>query len=228
MKIFIILQLIIFITCSIYSTGASFIECIINPVSINKDDYILCKTKIQKNSMGALRQMPIEYGWIIINQSGEIEYFKEYYFDTDSYELYDLELKHYEYLENNFKKDIDWNNPPIFLLPIIKNYGFKENNAKKYIQNTEIPLFSFLKNNNIDQNYYVQKTLEGHISTENFESVNIVFKYKNIIILRNYNTLQNPKIIGSNFDFYVYISKDWYNYELIDIYGILTTIKVKY
>src|SRR5690554_6588499 len=144
-----VLFFILLLPVSTMATGPSNIFSIIQPVSVNSDGVILCKTKFQQNHLGAHRVMPVNYGWDLEFPDGEIKEYSFHYVDTDSYEDEAVIFKHYEYLESLFTKSIDWDKAPVSLLPLIEEYGFNSNNADMFIVDKEMNLETFLTTYNL-------------------------------------------------------------------------------
>jgi hypothetical protein len=79
---------ILLLPASIIATGASHMSSIIKPVSINSDGVILCKTKFQENHLGALRVMPVNYGWALVFPDGEIKEYPFHYLDKVDWAIF--------------------------------------------------------------------------------------------------------------------------------------------
>ncbi|HZH88901.1 MAG TPA: hypothetical protein VFD78_06940 [Chitinophagaceae bacterium] len=224
MKRIILFLIFIFITLSPVSTkatGPSHMSSIIQPISINSDGVILCKTKFEQNYMGAHRVMPIQYGWALVFPEGEIKEYLFYYFDTDSYKDETIIFKHYEYLESIFKRNIDWDAPPVSLLPLIEEHGFCSNNVHKYIVDQEMDLVTFLERYKLSAEDLVQKTLQNHRSIELWEQIRVLYAFDKVIFLQNHVGFLDERKIGAEFDFYFELYNDLLGYEVFDITGII-------
>lgn len=202
----------------IFATGDSWMTSIIQPVSVNQDGVILCKTEFEQNSTGARTIMPIEYGWAIVFPDGKIKEYPFHYFDTESYSDRELVFEHYRYLEKIFKAEIDWNNPPVSLLPLIDQYKFNSNNAKKYLVDKEMKLEEFLKRYNLRISEAVQRTLRNHYSIKYNENIHVLYVIDKLVFLKNYTADEDYTIVGAEFDFYV---SDRKTYETFNITGII-------
>lgn len=212
---------ILLLPASIIATGASHMSSIIKPVSINSDGVILCKTKFQENHLGALRVMPVNYGWALVFPDGEIKEYSFHYFDTDSYKNEAVIFKHYDYLESLFKKSIDWDNPPVSLLPLIEEYGFNSNNVDKYLVDKEMSLETFLATYKLSREDMVQKTLQNHHSIETGEKIHVLYAFDKLIFLKNHVGFLDEEKVGAEFDFYHELYDELLGYEVFDITGIV-------
>jgi len=225
-KTIIALTVFCIISVATYATGPSDMESIIKPISINANGVILCKTKFQQNSMGARRLMPVHYGWALIFSDGKMKEYPFHFFDSDSYSDTDLVFKHYNYLEKLFNQEIDWNNPPASLLPLIDKYKFSSDNVKKYLINKQMGRESFFKTYNLNVKDAAQLTLGNHHSTKFGDTVHILFVINNVIFLKNHMDIENcEKIpynpVGARFDFYIKYQNELIDYDVFDITGII-------
>ncbi len=216
-----VLSLILLLPVSTIATGPSNMFSIIKPVSVNSDGVILCKTKFQQNHLGAHRVMPVNYGWALVFPDGEIKEYSFHYFDTDSYEDEAVIFKHYEYLESLFTKSIDWDKPPVSLLPLIEEYGFNSNNADMFIVDKEMNLETFLTTYNLGMEDMVQKTLQNHHSIEIGEKIHVLYVFDKLIFLKNHLGFLDEEKIGAEFDFYHELYGELLGYEVFDITGII-------
>lgn len=202
----------------VFATGPSWMTSIIQPVSVNQDGVILCKTKFEQNSIGSRMIMPTQYGWAVIFPDGKIKEYPFHYFDTESYSDWKLVFEHYSYLEEIFEAEIDWDKPPVSLLPLIDQYKFNSNNTKKYLVDKRISLEEFLKRYNLKISDAVQRTLRDHYSIKYGENVHVLYVIDKIIFLKNYTEGEEYVRVGAEFDFYIY---DEETYETFDITGII-------
>ena len=216
-----VLFFILLLPVSTMATGPSNIFSIIQPVSVNSDGVILCKTKFQENHLGAHRVMPVNYGWALVFPDGEIKEYPFHYLDTDSYKDEAVAFKHYEYLESLFAKDIDWNNPPVSLLPLIEKYGFNANNVDKYLVDKEMSIESFLATYKLSRADMVQKTLQNHHSIETGEKIHVLYVFDKLIFLKNHVGFLDEEKVGAEFDFYHELYDELLGYEVFDITGIV-------
>lgn len=103
MKKYILILFIAIITTNLtFATGPSYIDSIINPIAINDNGDVLCRTLYVENQMGGYGYMDQYYGLCILTKDSIIEYpvfnlDREYYEsvlgrDQDTYyDLYSLE-----------------------------------------------------------------------------------------------------------------------------------------
>lgn len=228
MKKSIIFVLILFAACFfsavIFATGPSFVTAVIQPISVNTDGVILCKTRFEDNCLGALRIMPIQYGWAVIFRDGKIEEYPSYYFDADSYTDEKLLGEHYRSLQKEFEQEVDWRNPPESLLPIIEEYKFEANNVEKYYINRKMDYRSFLQEFNLSATSSIQRTLQGRYSIEYGDTVHILYIINNIAFLHNSVDQKNENYnnpVGARFNFYVEYQDELISYETFDITGVI-------
>lgn len=167
--------------------------------------------------------MPVNYGWALVFPDGGIKEYSFHYFDTDSYKDETVIIKHYEYLESILNKNIDWDNPPVSLLPLIEKYGFNSNNVDKYIVDKEMNLETFLATYKLSMGDMVQKTLQNHHSIEIGEKIHVLYVFGKQIFLKNHIGFLDEEKIGAEFDFYYDFYDELLGYEVFDITGIIKT-----
>ena len=185
----------IFSPLSVFATGASYVYAEMNPVSVNDNGEILCRTRFIQNGMGARWYDKIEYGLCIISNGKIIEY-KTKVLDNriidDSSDRSDKGITGEEYMKLMahwdwiYKTGLDFNNLSKQQKQICEQYGFKENNTEKFRIDKKMRFADFEEERNINLKQNKQLALKGakSISYSN-QCVHILYDFGNIIIFNN-------------------------------------------
>lgn len=191
------------------STGPSYIESEIKPISRNEKGEILCKTRFTKNQMGAHSPMPIQYGFCVITKK-EIKQFNTIRIDPglikDDETFYQLS-KYWDGIfhgETNVRQLMEINQG------VLESEGqFTALNVKPFQVDLVVSIPEFEKNKKTDLQTNKQKGLYGATGVEYYEAgnIHIVYDFGDILILENKEDDYDESRIGARFDY----SNPWTN-----------------
>ena len=207
-QLFTSLLLSIFSPLSVFATGPSYVYAEMNPVSVNDNGEILCRTRFVKNDMGARWYDKIEYGLCIISNGKIIEYKTKVLNNLIKDDISDEGITGEEYMKLMahwdwiYKTGLDFNNLSKQQKQICEQYGFKENNTEKFRINKKMRFADFEKERNINLKHNRQLALKGakSISYSN-RRVHILYDFGNIIIFTNAYS-ENPETdAGASFSY---------------------------
>lgn len=214
-----------------FATGPSYIDSRINPIAINNNGDVLCKTIYEENQMGGYGYMDRYYGLCILTEDSIIEYpvFKldgEYYESVinraqDIYcDLYGEWNKWYNNQTTNITQEET---------TLIDKYNFTDCKISQYYKADTLSLDEFKLKYNIDITYRTLNTLHGGKSfsgdkyyregaDEYVEKVIVSYVFNDKMILQS--KCFDAIYIGLNYDF----KTNFFGgipYEYFNIDGIL-------
>lgn len=189
------------------ATGPSWIHAEIIPISINHNGDILCRTRFEKNPMGAYDFMEVEYGLGIIENNQLTQYITHtlpYPEDSD----YDSYQKQRDYYEQRIQQcNVD--NMSLKEQALREQYQFNDCNVAPYKTDTVISYTEFERQRNIDLSQVTLLGLKG--SKGEFEIfgdpdktyLHVLYDFGNMLILDNDSSdMDNINgIIGALFDY---------------------------
>lgn len=233
LKNFHIIALLTFLlpTQLLYSTGLSSMRITINPLSINSNGDVLCKTKLIFNSLGSHDIIPIEYAFVLIKNNHQIIEFPYYSFQPQNFAIFENLTNNLNKNENYFNKDIKWNNPPKSIKEILIQYNFKSNNVSSYKKSNVLTTAELKNNYQLLSNSLIQFTLRNKVSTTNYANnkLLVLYDFPGFFIINNnynfYNSNDNgtpEKDYGSTFNWLIKYDSDQYiSYDDFNIDGII-------
>ena len=213
-----ILTIILFFCClSSFATGPSSIRSELYPLSINEKGDILCRTRFEKNWMGAHVPMTVEYGLCVITGDTIIEYLTRRLIpDLENDEPYYNER---ELLDKKFRLCLNYNHTSALESRLIDEYGFRECNCEPYKVDKVYSFNEFTKEKDVDLKSNRQKTLKNTTSRLSYGNIKVAYDFGNVLILDNIG--EDETKYGTNFNFQYPLHYTWLTYEWFTISGVL-------
>ncbi|WP_271766034.1 hypothetical protein [Aquimarina algiphila] len=213
MRKFIEINILLIMTVFLFSsmmnlTGPSSIASEINPISINENGEILCKTRFTKNQMGGYSPMRVEYGFCILSKDTIIQFRGKVLEDNEAY------YEQLKYWDDIFKSEINEEQLNELNKEVLKNeYNFSSCNANSFKVDKTMPISEFETNKKINLKDSRQKALHGASSTSYYDEkkVHLLYDFGHILLLNNINDDNDEEelSLGSDFDYY----NPWVNEE---------------
>lgn len=233
MRIFkyLILIFCIVIPSVLFATGPSYVIAEINPIRINKDGDILCKTRFESNWMGGHYYMNVNYGLCVLTKGLILEYpiFKLNMPANESEEINYVKLNTFwnNWFDNDSSNSDTITQKEDFL---IRQYSFTNSDLEQYKRNDTISIKQFEQKYKIDLNKTKLKALEKAHSRP-FESksteTNIIvsFDFGNIVIT-NSDGVDESKI-GLDYSYSFPFDGHEMGFDIQNVNGILFDVKRK-
>lgn len=227
----ILIAFVLSFSFTVNATGPSYIHINITPISINEKGDVLCRTRIQRNDMGAHYPMDTLYGLSILTNntilslhSNIIRYQDEL---EDGWDKYEKQLHHADTLLNSCLDPQQLSN---IEQAFINGYDFTECNTKQFAKNVILPTQEFIKTKQIDITKDIQKSLDGglgYFSKERDNNIEVLYDFGHIVLLNN--VTRDEDELGVSFDYTgsccTYIDDDgqehYYGYDYENIVGVL-------
>lgn len=196
-KKIIIILVLIFACLYANSTGIEFATMELIPISVNENNDILLKIKVNIDPQDAGATKLLKFGFLVINESGlwdEIYYFSEETKDIGSLN-WDLIKKINENHNNNMFYNLD------VFREITTKYGFVEI-VSNYIFDDKLVDLDEYDNRFLSRGYNNNmrvKSLEGYSSLLPSSEATLYFKFNNIYLVRNRRNFYNLESTGAEF-----------------------------
>lgn len=197
MKKFLVFSLFILLaTASLQATGPSYIHAEIRPISINEKGEILCRTRFEKNPMGAHYPMDIEYGICVITQDTIMQYVT-HVLQYSGYPEYADYNHHRNYWNDIFESPFNKNRLSDVEYQAVSDYGFKESNVAVYLVNDTLSIAELAQERDIDLTKNSQKALygaQGSYDTEDIsKKIILLYDFGHLLIIQNSNHLNGEE-----------------------------------
>ena len=186
-----------------FATGPSFINSEINPISINEKGEILCRTRFEKNPMGARTFMDVEYGVCILSKDTILQQTTQIlsYTGYPEYEVYE---QHRNYWNSIFESCLDSKKLSDIENSLKWQYRFNDCNVKSFERNDTVTIKELETKFKINLNTHKQQALYGAKSNpygSNEDKIIILYDFGHIIITENLS--YEDERIGIGFDYLV-------------------------
>lgn len=204
-KTLISLILLIISAVSLYATGPSYINAEIKPISVNSKGEILCRTRFEKNPMGAHDYMDVEYGLCVITKStikplsSKVLSFYTDSLDDDTYMEY-RQLYDSIFINRCFDEDVV---SELKKLLLYDKYGFTKCNVETFKVDKVTTVSALQKLKKADILKIPQYALDGGkgYCNEN-EKMHILYDFGNVVFTFNTTDVEGEKT-GASFDYLV-------------------------
>lgn len=211
----------------VYATGPSWIESKMNPISINENGEILCRTRFSKNEMGAHSAMKIVYGYCVITTDSIIQY-KTQEIEPDGFPDYDTFLKFANYWDSIFNSCFNKDHLSVIGYRFKSQYHFDSCNISSYKLDKIQSISEFESNKQIDLKINAQLALNGAKSTDYFDNtkIHIMYDFGKVVIIKNVNNEFEETQIGADFDYFNPLAYDQgitenIGFEISEVSGVL-------
>ena len=204
-KKYFFLIIIFFLFQSLVSTtGPSWIDSKIRPISINEKGEILCRTRFSKNEMGAQKAMKVVYGYCVIKADTIIQ-FQTQEIEPDGYPVENLNAlnKTIEFWDSIFYSPFSVHNLSEIGYRIKNQYKFNSYNVLSYKVEKKKKIKEFENSRKINLSINPQRALNGAVSSDYYKGqvIHILYDFGNILILKNESKMGEAEI-GAAFNYY--------------------------
>lgn len=183
------------------ATGPSYLSAQINPISINANGEILCRTRFEVNPMGASDVMAVEYGLAIIENNQLTEY-TTYNLappeegDYDNYQqqrdYYDLQFQQCKLDKLSLKEQA-----------LRQQYHFQDCNVTEYRSHDLMSYAEFEQQRSLDLSETMLlglKEAHGYFDEPDKTEIDIRYDFGHILILNNERSDMDTTV-GALFDY---------------------------
>ena len=214
---------------AIYATGPSYINSEIKPISINEKGEVLCRTRFEKNPMGAHTYMNIEYGLCVLSKNRILPlstHILSYYDDLLDDDIYTELRLYYDSIFTSVCFDAEVA-LELQRLSVEAKYNFRECNISQYAVNKTFLLSEFEKSRQVNMHKTPQQALsEGKGYCRDNKSIHVLYDFGHIIVTKNTITMaevdfpEEMETASATFDYLVPLFGG-IEYELWAINGVL-------
>ena len=214
---------------AIYATGPSYIDSEIRPISINEKGEVLCRTRFEKNPMGAHTYMDIEYGLCVLTKNRIFPLSIQtlsYPVDFLNDDVYQEQRYYYDSIFTSVCFDAEVA-LELERLSVKNKYNFKACNISQYEINKTFLLSEFEKVKQVNLRKKHQQALHGGKgSCQNNKNIHVLYDFGDIIITQNTITMaeidfpEETETASATFDYLVPLFGG-IEYDLWAINGVL-------
>jgi len=173
---------------------------IIEPISINSNGDVLCKTSHYLNKEGAHMQMPLTYSFLVIHADRSITEYDWFYLNTLGRYDWDAIEQELEKWDKIFE-ETSLENMPVDVLDRIKEYNFLNTQMEQYAFNRIVSSAQLSEEFGIPATD-PQITIDSHHSDSSFSKVYVKYDFPHFILTRNRFNVNTVKKTGAEFDYY--------------------------